>query len=133
MSRRAQFEIPAGLKEAQQRFEQWRSSQAGRRPIPEALWVLASELAHQHGVSRTAQVLRLDYNRLKQRTRAEASRKPTSAPQPSFVELIAPPNTHPCECIIEVEGPRGRMRIEWKGSSAPDLPGLSRVLWESGA
>jgi hypothetical protein len=32
-----------------------------------------------------------------------------------------------------VEGPRGRMRIEWKGSTAPDLAGLSRVLWEPGA
>jgi hypothetical protein len=37
-----------------------------------------------------------------------------------------------CECIIEVEGPRGRMRIEWKGPAAPDLAGLSRVLWEPG-
>ena len=55
-----QYEIPAKLKEAQERFEQWRSSQAGRRPIPEPLWVLASELARQHGVFRTAQVLRLD-------------------------------------------------------------------------
>ena len=24
------------------------------------------------------------------------------------------------------------MRIEWKGSTAPDLAGLSRVLWEPG-
>jgi hypothetical protein len=72
MSRRTGFEIPAGLKDAQQRFEQWRSSQSGRRPIPEPLWVLAEELAGQHGVFRTAQVLRLDYNKLKQRTAATA-------------------------------------------------------------
>ncbi len=61
MSRRAQYEIPAGLKEVQERFAEWRSSHSGRRPIPEPLWVLARELAGQHGVFRTAQVLRLDY------------------------------------------------------------------------
>jgi hypothetical protein len=131
MSRRAQYEVPAGLKEAQQRFVEWRSAQPGRWPIPERLWALATELAGQHGVFRTAQVLRLDYNKLKQRTRTpDPPAKPTTAPQPTFVELITPPNAHPCECIIEVEGPRGRMRIEWKGSTAPDLSGLSRLLWE---
>ena len=45
MSRRAQYEIPAGLKEAQERFAEWRSSHNGWRPIPEPLWALASELA----------------------------------------------------------------------------------------
>jgi len=134
MGARAQYEIPAGLKEARERFEQWRSSQTGRRPIPESLWVLASELARQHGVFRTAQVLRLDYTKLKGRMPGTASAEtPASASQPAFVELIATSAPHPCECIIEVEGPRGRMRIEWKGSTAPDLAGLSRVLWEPGA
>jgi len=134
MGARAQYEIPAGLKEARERFEQWRSSQTGRRPIPESLWVLASELARQHGVFRTAQVLRLDYNKLKRLTTTTASAEnATSAAPPTFVEMIASSAAHPCECIIEVEGARGRMRIEWKGSTAPDLAGLSRVLWEPGA
>jgi hypothetical protein len=57
-------EVAADLKDAQQRFEEWRSSQSGRRPIPEPLWALATELAAQHGVFRTAQVLRLDYCRV---------------------------------------------------------------------
>ncbi|HEX3822668.1 MAG TPA: hypothetical protein VHW45_20220 [Candidatus Sulfotelmatobacter sp.] len=134
MGARAEYEIPAGLKEARERFEQWRSSQTGRRPIPESLWALASELARQHGVFGTAQVLRLDYTKLKGRMQGTASAAPpTSAPRPAFVELTATPTTHPCECIIEVGGPRGRMRIEWKGSTAPDLAGLSRALWEPGA
>src|SRR5579863_2759234 len=89
MGARAQYEIPAGLKEARDRFEQWRSSQSGRRPIPESLWVLASELARQHGVFRTAQVLRLDYNKLKRRMQgtSSAAEKPIPAPRPAFVEL----------------------------------------------
>jgi hypothetical protein len=134
MSRRAQYEIPAGLKEAQVRFAEWRSSHSGRRPIPEPLWALASELAGQHGVFRTAQVLRLDYTKLKQHTQAIASvGKPPSLPTTAFVELMASASPQGCECVIEVEGRRGRMRIEWKGPAAPDLAGLSRMLWEPGA
>lgn len=133
MSRGSQYEIAAGLSQAQQRFDEWRNSHSGRRPIPEALWTLATELAAEHGVFRTAKVLRLDYNKLKQRTRAAVpagqSALGTGA---AFVELIAPPMAHACECIIEVEGARGRMRVEWKGSTALDLVGLSRVLWEPG-
>jgi len=134
MAKRVEYEIPAGLKEAQQRFAEWRGAQSGRRPIPGALWSLAAELASQHGVFRTAQILRLDYAKLKRQMHAATPlRKSASAPPPSFVELIAPAATANCECVIEVEGPRGRMRIEWKGPTAPDLAGLSRVLWEPGA
>ncbi|HZB94724.1 MAG TPA: hypothetical protein VE268_02085 [Herpetosiphonaceae bacterium] len=132
MSRRVQYEMPSAVREAQQRFEEWRSSQPGRRPIPDALWTLATELAREHGVFRTAQALRLDSSKLMKRLRAEAPEtKPASAPQTAFVELIPTPSV--CECMIEVEGPRGRMRIEWKSSTAPDLAGLSRMLWEPGA
>jgi hypothetical protein len=134
MGKRAQYEIPSGLKEAQQRFEEWRSSHAGRQPIPEPLWILAAELAGHHGVFRTAQVLRLDYTKLKQQTQATApAGQPAAAPPAAFVELMAPAIRQGCECVIEVEGPRGRMRIEWKGPTAPDLAGLSRMLWEPSA
>ena len=138
MGTRGQYEIPAAVKEAQQRFEQWRGSQPGRRPIPESMWALAAELGRQHGVYRTAQALRLDSGKLKKRLQATAgqpasTRKPRPPSKSTFVELIAPGVSQGCECIVEVEGPRGRMRIEWKGSTAPDLAGLSRMLWEPGA
>ena len=83
MGARAQYEIPAVLKEARERFEQWRSSQTGRRPIPESLWVLASELARQHGVFRTAQVLRLDYNKLKRLTPTTTSAGTSTSAAPA--------------------------------------------------
>lgn len=35
------------------------------------------------------------------------------------------------ECQIELEGRRGKMRIHWKGTVAPDLGGLGRAFWES--
>jgi hypothetical protein len=134
MSNRAHYEIPTGLKEAQERFAEWRSSHTGRRPIPEPLWALASELARQHGVFRTAQVLRLDYTKLKRHTQAVApGGKQPSAPAAAFVELMASASPQGCQCVIEAEGQRGRLRIEWKGPAAPDLVGLSRMLWEPGA
>ena len=134
MGKRTEYEKPAELKEAEQRLAEWRSSQSGRRPIPEPLWTLAAELAKQHGVFRIAQVLRLDYTKLKRQMQAAA---PVANPAPAlptaFVELVAPASRQACECSIEVEGSRGRMRIEWKSSAPPDLAGLSRMLWEPGA
>lgn len=134
MGKRGQYEIPAGLREAQGRFSEWRDSHAGRKAIPAALWKLASELAAEHGVFRTAQALRLDYTKLKRQTRtvAPAAKTPLTLPT-AFVELTAPASPQECECVIEVEGPRGRMRIEWKSSAPPDLASLSRMLWEPGA
>ena len=54
-----------------------------------------------------------------------------SAPPAAFVELLTPGTGGGTECLIELEGPRGKMRIQWKGNATPDLAGLSRVLWES--
>ena len=120
MNRRAQYEMPAGLKEAEERFTEWRSSHSGRRPIPEPLWALATELARQHGIFRTAQVLRLDYTKLKRQMQpAETAAKPAPALPAAFVELVAPASKQGYECTIEVAGPRGRMRIQWKHSAAP--------------
>lgn len=130
MSKRGQYEIPAGLKEAQERFTEWRGSHAGRKAIPAALWKLAADLAAEHGIFRTAQALRLDYTKLKSQSRAVAPKASPALAATSFLELAAPTA---CECVIEVEGPRGRMRIEWKGSAPPDLANLSRMLWEPGA
>ena len=42
-----------------------------------------------------------------------------------------PSNPGLTECLIELEGPRGKVRIQWKGAVAPDLAGLSPALWES--
>ena len=126
--------VPVYLQELRGRFEDWRRTRRGKLPIPEPLWAAAAELARSHGVCKTAQVLRLEYKKLKRVTAGEAGGKPVRrrrAPAPpTFVELAAPP-TAAAECVIELEGPRRKLRIEWKGATAPDLAGLSRVLWES--
>jgi hypothetical protein len=126
--------MPVDMRRVYGRFERWRKLHTGRLPIPRRLWTAAAELAKEHGVCQTAQVLHLEYRKLKQMAesaspvpRSKAVRKART----SFVELVAPPPVGGAECLIELEGPRGKMRIQWKGATTPDLAGLSRVLWES--
>ena len=125
--------IPVGMRKVHGRFERWRKSHIGRLPIPERLWRAAAELAKEHGVCQTAQVLRLEYGKLK-RLAGTADRVLRSTksrpPRTSFVELVAPQTIGVSECVIELEGQRGKVRIQWKGTAAPDLAGLSRALWE---
>ena len=126
--------IPDGMRVVHGRFARWRKSHTGRLPIPESLWRAAAELAGEHGVFRTAKALRLEYGKLKRLTTEShpGGRRTVrlSAP-PAFVELLTPGIGSGAECLIELEGPRGKIRIQWKGNTTPDLAGLSRVLWES--
>lgn len=130
MAGKAPLEVPAGMRRVCRRFERWRSSHRGRVPIPERLWASAAEAAREHGVFQTAKVLRLEYGKLKRM--AEAT--PAAAQQATFLELMPPQGAafgpSLSECLVELEGPRGKMRIQWKGNTAPDLASLSRVLWE---
>ena len=124
-----QPDIPIGMEKARGRFERWRSSHTGRKPIPESLWTVAAEVARAHGIFRTSKVLRLEFNKLKRRVRSSSRRARVTA-APAFVELVSSESAGLPECVIELEGPRGKMRIQWKGMTPPDLAGLSRTLWE---
>jgi hypothetical protein len=125
--------IPPGMRKVYGRFERWRKSHVGRLPIPDRLWTAAAELAKEHGVCRTSQVLHLEYGKLRRLAGSADPIRRTAAPKTpptSFVELVGPRVAGLSECLIELEGPRGKMRIQWKGTVAPDLAGLSRALWE---
>ncbi len=134
MATKAQGEVPAGMRRICRRFERWRSSHRGRLPIPEGLWASAAAVAREHGVFQTAKVLRLEYGKLKRMVEAAPSGRP-AAGHPlgptTFLELAPPQAVALSECLMELEGPRGKIRIQWKGTTAPDLAGLSRSLWES--
>jgi len=121
-------DIPHGMRRVYRRFERWRSARTGRLPIPEPLWASAAEVAREHGVFHTAKVLRLEYGKLKRMV--QSARSMAKVATPAFVELVAPQAVGLSECLIELEGPHGKMRIQWKGTTAPDLAGLSRALWE---
>jgi len=132
---RAAPNIPDEMRAVHGRFARWRKSHTGRLPIPEPLWAAAAETAREYGVFRTAKVLQLEYGKLKRLTTEShpGSRRTArlSAPPAAFVELLTPGTGGSAECVIELEGPRGKMRVQWKGNMTPDLAGLSRVLWES--
>jgi hypothetical protein len=127
-------DVPDGMQKVYRRFERWRSSHQGRLPIPKALWASAAEVAREHGAFRTATILRLEYAKLKRMTKSAAPVKRRTASPAEFLELVAPQAVPAgpglTECVIELEGPRGKMRVQWKGAAAPDLAGLSWSLWE---
>jgi len=142
------LDIPNNMRKVHRRFERWRSAHTGRLPIPRRLWAAAVELARGHGIFQTAKALRLEYGKLKRlvdsaspatkgrvaKAMAGGPRRARSTAPPEFVEFMefmTSQATGLSECLIELEGRRGKMRIQWKGTSAPDLGGLSRALWES--
>lgn len=140
--------IPNEIEQARQRLEDWRKTRVGRARIPQNEWAAAVELARQYGACYTAKVLRLSYKKLKrlvehysvehQTGQQELVKKklgnsavPASLLAPAtFMELIAPQATSICECSVELEGPRGKMRIQIKGTMLPDLAALGRALWD---
>jgi len=57
---------------------------------------------------------------------------PRKASAPAFVELIASHPAMESECVVEFESPMGgKMRIQWKGSAAPDWASLLRAWREA--
>lgn len=135
------------LQQLGRRLEQWRNSHALRRRLPEELWTAAVGVAGQEGIYPTARVLRLDYANLKRRIEAADAKKavaPSESQQDQarvkrrrkvaasvnrgtaptqFVELVA--GSIDADCVIEVEGGAGRMRIRMK-LTAPDVMSLVR-------
>ena len=121
--------VPVEMEKVHRRFEQWRKTRRGRTPIPERLWAAAASLAREHGVNPTSQALGLEFNKLRSFVESGKTRRKKVMAAPRFLELVAAP-AGVTECVIELEGRRGKIRIEWKGAAAPDLAGLSRMLWE---
>ena len=137
-------EIPNNMLKVYRRLQRWRSSHARRVPIPDPLWAAAAGLARAHGINPTAKALHLEYGKLKQRAEAavppvkrrgvkataEAPRHTRRTAPPTFVELMAPPAGNFPGAVVELEGRRGRMRIELKGVATAELVALSRALWD---
>jgi hypothetical protein len=139
-------DLPSDMRRVYRRLRRWRSSHARRVPLPDSLWAAAGELARQHGINRTAKALHLEYGKLKERAVAAGPAKRlvrkassvtprrarTPAP-PTFMELITPRPGSVASAVVELEGARGRMKIEFKGVAPAELVALSRALWDDGA
>jgi hypothetical protein len=107
---------------------------------------VAGELAREHGINRTAKALHLEYGKLKERAEALGQEKKVvrkmrsviprhavSTAVPTFMELITPRSGSAASAVVELEGPRGRMKIELKGITTAELVALSRALWDGEA
>jgi hypothetical protein len=123
---------PAALdmEEVRQQLEQFRSTHHPRCHVPASLWARAAELARRHGLSPTARTLRLNYTRLKKLVQSSDHELKT-AEIPELVELIGPTFPRIPEWTIELEGGRGRMRIQVKNAATAELITLSQRLWGS--
>jgi hypothetical protein len=118
--------IPPSMRKVYLRLKRRRSSHTGRLPIPERLWAAAAELAREHGIFPTAKTLHLEYGKLQQRAEGpgpavsrRGAKVLTAVPRstgrtapPTFVELVAPQSGGFPAGVVELEGPRGRMRIK---------------------
>jgi hypothetical protein len=117
------------LEEAKARFEEWRQNRRGKGRIPAELWSAAVAVARKEGLNRTARELHVAWDDLKRRM-AITREVPRQLGSPAFVELVVPHAASLPECVIELEGRRGKLRIQLKNVTASYLAMLSRELWE---
>jgi len=129
MATGAQKTLPARLESGRQRFEQWRSTHSGRRRIPEPMWQLASTLAVEFGVHRTATALRLNGAALKARVLVAPGDGDSKTSAPTFVECFAPAAAGGKGCWVEFEDGRGaRMRMQFESTDSVLLGTLTTAF-----
>src|SRR5215471_15458196 len=129
MRTRQRDELPNDLAQARCRFRAWRQRRQGGRRIPQPLWDLAVHLVSQHGISRTATALGLDYYSLKQRV--EAAGQPPPSRCPAFVELPAPVVVGR-QALFELDNGAGATRrVQLVGYDAADVEALARRFWDA--
>jgi hypothetical protein len=122
--------LPRGLLQARSRFEAWRRRCLGRGRIPGELWELAVQMVQQHGLSRTASVLRLDYYSLKKRAKTAGSELPSRSP--TFVEISSSVPAGK-QCLLELDNRAGAtLRVQLIGYDPADLEALVRPFGNAG-
>jgi hypothetical protein len=116
----------SGLKDAERAFQGWRRSRrtsCGR--IPEELWAKAASVARVHGVTKTAERLRLNGTRLKERCELEAEGR-------GFVELAASELPLAGEFVVELENADGvRLRLLLRGAPVEVVITAAKELWSA--
>ena len=109
-------------------LERWRRSPGRSRRIPPALWQAAGEVAREHGVSRTARELGLDYYALARRAHSGGGPGESAA----FVELAVPAGSRAPQCRLELsDGGGARLCIELNGAEQGEIEALARTLWSA--
>ena len=113
-----------------QRLAAWRQHRPGRSRIPEPFWTDAIALARTEGVSRVSRVLRLHYQRLKDRLNTPLPRTAPAA-LPAFVELTLPSSPNGCpECRVELMHRTGaKMTIHFPATNSGQVLPLAEAFW----
>ena len=128
-SRRPARDILSDVRSA---FERWRRTRPRGTRIPVTLWRAAVEAAREHGVSKTAQALGLDYYGLRRRLESAPAAASAQPEERRFLEIALPSSVAPVapECILELEDGQGsRLRVELKGAAPAELETLARAFW----
>ncbi len=121
--------LPADLEQAGSRFRAWRGRRKFGERIPRTLWALAVQLAHVHGVSRTATALGLDYYSPQKQAGVVTARARSNGP--AFVELTTPVMAAK-QCQVELDNGSGAtMRVQLVGYDAADIEALARGFWSA--
>jgi hypothetical protein len=129
MGTRQRAELPKDLAQGRRRLQTWRERRPGGRRIPQPLWALAVRLVSQHGISRTATALGLDYYSLKKRVEAAGQEPPSRCP--AFVELPAPVVVGK-QALFELDNGAGAtMRVQLLGYEAADVEALVCRFWDA--
>jgi hypothetical protein len=129
MNVRDHDELPKDLRRGRSRFQAWRSRRMPGSRIPRPLWALAVRLANLHGISRTADVLGVDYYRLKKQAQETAEQAPSNGP--AFVELPAPVAIGK-QCLLELDNGAGAsMRVQLVGYDAAEVAALAGNFWNA--
>jgi hypothetical protein len=114
------------IEEVEQAFRCWRRSsrtRGGRKRMPERLWVEAARVARVHGVTKTAERLRLNSTRLKEWCERGARSE-------GFVELAASELALGAESVVELESAAGsRLRLVLHGASVAAVAAAAKELW----
>jgi len=97
------------------------------------LWASAAIVASRYGISRTANVLRVNYATLKKHIQPQTVAATIASEEgaaTAFLELARPVSGGPCECTLELEDAAGAtMRVHLKVAAPPDLAALCRSFW----
>ena len=112
------------------------------------MWASAAAAAGKHGLSKTANALRVNYYALKKRLAAKAAadcraskkrmgrrtavgNRSETEGTAEFVELPSFAASDSGECLLEWEDASGeKLRVRLRGVGMPDLAALGRSFWD---
>ena len=95
----------------------WYRDNSGRKRLPEEFWEEAAKLGERHGFARVANVLRVNATLLRGKSRVGKAK---------FVEVALPLPLG--DCALEMETPRGKLRLELRATPVAVIAELVRTL-----